>query len=79
MQICKFLVICGPDLKCAEQFMDQASSYLATNDMDGEYSTTGQGRAGLALQGNVMQSRAGQGLQVQSSIYIAVSQKRLTV
>ena len=79
MRICKFSVICGPDLKCAKQFMDQASSYLATNDMDGEYSTTGQGRVGLALQGNAVQSRAGQGLQVQSRTYIAVLQKRLTV
>ena len=30
--------------------------------MDGEYSTAGQGRIGLALQGNVGQGRAGQGL-----------------
>ena len=28
--------------------------------MDGEYNTAGQGRAGLALQGNVVQGRAGQ-------------------
>ena len=34
--------------------MDQASSYLATNNMDGEYSTAGQGRAGLALQDNLV-------------------------
>ena len=47
--------------------------------MDGEYSTVGQGRAGLALQGNVGQGRAGQSLQVQGRSYIAVLQKRLTV
>ena len=46
--------------------------------MDGKYSTAGQDRAGLALQGNVVQGRTGQGLQMQSNTYIAVSQKRLT-
>ena len=47
--------------------------------MDGEYSTARQGRAGLPLQGNVVQGRVGQGLQVPGRTYIAVSQKRLTV
>ena len=57
------------------QFMDQAS----TSNMDDEYSTTGQGRAGLALQGNVVQGRTGQGLQVQGRTYSKISQKRLAV
>ena len=47
--------------------------------MDGEYNTAEQGTAGLALQGNAVQDRAGQGLQMQGRTYIAVSQKRLTV
>ena len=47
--------------------------------MDGEYNTAEQGRAGLALQDNVVQGRAGQDLQAQGRTYIAVSQKRLTV
>ena len=47
--------------------------------MDGEYSTAGQGNAGLALQDNVVQGRAGKSLLVQGRTYIAVSQKRLTV
>ena len=51
--------------------MDQASP----NNMVGENSIAGQGRAGLALQGNVVQNRAGQGLQVKGRTYIAVSQK----
>ena len=47
--------------------------------MDGEYSTAGQGRAGLDLQGNVVQGRVGQSLQVRRRTYLAVLQKRLTV
>ena len=55
--------------------MDQTS----TNNMDGEYSTAGKSRAGLPVQGNVVQSRAGQSLQVQGRTYISVLQRRLTV
>ena len=43
--------------------------------MDGEYSTAGQVRTGLALQGNAVQGWTGQGLQVQGRTYVAVSQK----
>ena len=50
--------------------------------MDGELALQkGWLYRGLALQGNVVQARAEQGLQKQARtyIYIAVSQKRLTV
>ena len=50
--------------------------------MDGEYSTAGQVRAGLALQSNAVQGSAGQdraGQGLQGRTYSAVSQKRLTV
>ena len=47
--------------------------------MNGEYSTAGQGRAGLALKDNVVLGRVEQGFQIQGRTYNAVSQKRLTV
>ena len=47
--------------------------------MDGEYSTAGQVRAGLALQDNVVQGRAWQSLQVQGRTDTVVLQKRLTI
>ena len=55
--------------------MDQASSYLAINNMDAEYSTAGQGRAGLALQGNVVQSRARQGASAKQDLHCSFTEE----
>ena len=57
------------------QFMDQVS----TNNKIIKYNTAEKGRAGLAVQRNVVKGRAGQYLQVQGRTCIAVSEKRLTV
>ena len=69
MKLRKFLHFC-----CIfHQFMD----HVSTNNKVSI--TAGRGRAGLAVQSNVVKGRAGQCLQGKGSTCVSVSQKRLTV